>query len=168
LYTVVAVQMSGMTFGVRADDGDVVGAPRVRTSTARIASLLSEASARSATFRELVSGIERTDGIVYVEPGQCRHGVRACLSLSITSAGGFRMLRVLVNLATDVLELMATIGHELRHALEILTEPAVRTTEQAYMFYAREAATARDVFETAAAIQAGHAVRDEISRRRSR
>jgi hypothetical protein len=61
---------------------------------------------------------------------------------------------------------MATIGHELRHALEILAEPSVRTAEQAYLFYAREAATSRDVFETRAAIQAGFAVEQELARRR--
>jgi hypothetical protein len=169
MYTVMAGLMGSMTFGVNAEgDRMTQGLPRVRSSVPEIASLLTEASVRSATFRALVTSIERTDGIVYIEPGRCRHGVRACLSLSITSGGGFRILRVLVNLATDVIELMSTIGHELRHALEILTEPAVRTTQQAYMFYAREAATGRDVFETPAAIQAGHAVMDEIGRSRSR
>jgi hypothetical protein len=169
MYTVVAGQLSAMTFGVHADGDKRVDAwPRVRSSTPGITALLTEASSRSETFRELVSRIERTDGIVYVEPGTCKHGVRACLSLSITAAGGFRILRVLVNLATDVLELMATIGHELQHALEILAEPKVKTAQQAYLFYAREAATARDVFETRAAIQAGYDVEGELGRRRPR
>src|SRR5215467_13322646 len=165
--TVIAVLMAGMTFGVRADGDRVVGAsPRVRTTNGAIASLLTEAATRSSTFRELVSTIEHTDGIVYVEPGQCKHGVRACLSLSITSAGGFRILRVLVDVAADMFELMVTIGHELRHALEILGEPRVKTMQQAYNFYAREAATSRDVFETRAAILTGLAVEEEIARRR--
>jgi hypothetical protein len=149
MYAVMATLISGMTFGVRAEGA-----------------LLSEASTRSRTFRGLVSSIEHTDGIVYVEPGRCMHGVRACLSLSITAGGGFRILRVIIDAATDVFELMATIGHELRHALEILTEPTVRTAEQAYLFYAREAATSRDVFETRAAIQAGLAVEQELNARR--
>jgi len=167
MYSVMAVLLSGMTFDVRAQgDGAAVMSPRVRSSNPAIAALLSEASSRSATFRGLVGNIEGTDGIVYVEQGRCRHGVRACLSLSITPAGSFRILRVLIDMATDVFELMATIGHELRHALEILAEPSVRTAEQAYMFYAREAATSRDVFETRAAIQAGFAVEQELARRR--
>lgn len=167
MYTVVAALMSGMTFGARAEgDGAPSMSPRVRSSVPRIAVLLTEASMRSSTFRGLVSSIERTDGIVYIEPGLCKHGVRACLSLSITSGSGFRILRVLVDVATDVFELMATIGHELRHALEILTEPKVRTMQQAYMFYAREAATSRDAFETPAAILAGLAVEQELGRSR--
>jgi hypothetical protein len=167
MYTAVAALMSGMTFGIRAE-GDLEPAmsPRVRSSIPQLAALLTEASMRSSTFRGLVRSIERTDGIVYVEPGTCRHGVRACLSLSITASGGFRILRVLVNVATDVFELMATIGHELRHALEILSEPSVRTTAQAYMFYSREAATNRDAFETRAAIQTGLAVEHELGRLR--
>jgi hypothetical protein len=167
MYTVATALLSGMTFGVRAEgDKEPEGSPRVRSSIPRIAALLSEASMRSTTFRGLVSSIERTDGIVYVESGQCKHGVRACLSLVITAGGGYRILRVLVDVAADVFELMATIAHELRHALEILAEPAVRTTEQAYMFYAREAATSRDVFETRAAIQAGLAVEQELGRQK--
>lgn len=167
MYAVMGVLISGMTFGVRAEgDRETEASPRVRSSSPRIIALLSEASTRSRTFRGLVSSIEHTDGIVYVEPGRCMHGVRACLSLSITAGGGFRILRVIIDAATDVFELMATIGHELRHALEILTEPTVRTAEQAYLFYAREAATSRDVFETRAAIQAGLAVEQELNARR--
>jgi hypothetical protein len=166
LYTVMAGLLGGMTFGVRAEgDRLPLVSPRVRSSVPRIAALLTEASARSNTFRGLVASIENTDGIVYVEPGRCKHGVRACLSLSITAAGRYRILRVMIDLATDMVALMATIGHELRHALEILTEPSVRTTEQAYLFYAREAPTSRDVFETRAAIQTGLAVEREIARR---
>jgi hypothetical protein len=167
LYTLMAGLLGGMTFDVRAQgDRETAASPRVRSSSPALVALLSEASVRSKTFRGLVGNIERTDGIVYVEPGRCRHGVRACLSLSITAAGGFRILRVLVDAATDVFELMATIGHELRHALEILTERTVRTTEQAYLFYTREAATSRDAFETRAAIQAGLDVERELVRSR--
>jgi hypothetical protein len=166
-YAVITGLLAGSTFGTEAQVRDDVVrlSPRVRSTHPAIAAMLKEASARSITFRELVGGIERTDGIVYVEPGVCRHGVRACLSLSIAGGGGVRILRVIVNLATDVIELMATIGHELRHALEILSEPGVRTAEQAYLYYAREAPTVRDAFETAAAIRVGTAVRAELGRR---
>jgi len=177
-YAVMTGLLAGSTFGLEAQNAADTNAatataaggsedelqfsPRVRSSRPAINAMLREASARSATFRELVNRIELTDGIVYVEPGVCRHGVRACLSLSIAGGGNFRILRVLVNLATDVMELMATIGHELRHALEILSERSVRTPEQAYLFYAREAPTVREAFETAAAIQVGVAVRREL------
>ena len=140
--------------------------PRVRSTNPVIAAALEEAQARSVTFRNLVRTIEGTDGIVYVEKGQCRRGVRACLSLSVVSGGGYRLLRVLVDGVDDAVELMATIGHELRHANELLSEPSVTTMAAAYSYYAREAATAREVFETPAAIKAGIAVANDLARSR--
>ena len=139
--------------------------PRVRSTTPAIASALDEAARRSPTFTALVRTIEGTDGIVYVERGRCRHGVHACLTHTVTSGGGFRFLRVLVdNSFDDVVELMATIGHELRHAIEVLSEPSVRTAAAAYNFYSRESPTFRDAFETAAAIRAGTVVAGELRR----
>jgi hypothetical protein len=142
--------------------------PRVRSSNPAIVALLAEAESRSATFRHLVRTIEGTDGIVYVEKGVCRRGVHACLSLSIASGGGFRFLRILIDGVGSAVELMATLGHELRHAIELLSEPSVKTTAAAYNYYAREAPTQRDAFETRAAITAGHAVEGEIKESRRR
>lgn len=140
--------------------------PRVRSTTPAIAAALDEAERRSPTFNALVRTIEGTDGIVYVERGRCRHGVHACLSHSVTSGGGFRLLRILVDNVDDVVELMATIGHELRHAIEMLSEPSVKTAAAAYNFYAREAPTSRLTFETPAAVRAGIAVANELGRSR--
>ncbi len=147
---------------------DVGDAARVRSTNPYLAAIIREATARSVTFRQLVGDIERSDGIVYVEPGECRHGVRACLSLSVTSAAGFRLLRVLVDPRAPVLELMATIGHELRHALEVLANPTLTTTQAIYHFYERIAPTVRAAFETDAAVRAGFAVGAEVSRSASR
>ena len=160
MWSVVLVLMSGMTIGIEGSSPD---SPRVRSTTPAIRSLLAEAESRSATFRELVRTIEATDGIVYVEPGVCRHGVRACLSLSVVRAGEYRFLRILVDGAQEIVQLMATIGHELRHAIELLSEPAVKTTAAAYNYYVREAPTVRDAFETMAAIQTGITVANELS-----
>src|SRR6266581_6153982 len=123
--------------------------PRVRSTNPAIAAAIVEAQSRSATFRSLVRAIEATDGIIYVEHGRCGHGVRACLSLSLVSGVGFRLLRILVDSAGDPIALMATIGHELRHALELLSEPAVRTPTDAYFYYVTAAPTVRAAFETA-------------------
>jgi len=136
--------------------------PRVRSTNPAIAAAIEEAGARSETFRNLVRTIEGTDGIVYIEQGQCRRGVHACLSPSVVSGGGFRLLRIVVGRLDDAVELMATIGHELRHAIEVLSEPSVRTTAAVFNLYAREAPTAGQVFETAAAVKAGNAVAKEL------
>ena len=61
--------------------------PHVRSDDALIAGLIAEAPTGSETFRRLVVEIETTNGIVYVEAGKCRFGVRACLIHSIDVAG---------------------------------------------------------------------------------
>jgi hypothetical protein len=62
-------------------------------------------------------------------------------------------------------ELIASIGHELQHAIEILSNPDVRSTAAMYIFYSRFAkriGPGRGAFETAAATKVGNAVREEI------
>ena len=51
---------------------------------------------RSATFRALIDAINASDGIVYVEAGECGHDVTACL-VGVTSAGAYRMLWIKVD-----------------------------------------------------------------------
>jgi len=156
------VLLSGWTWTLDAQSN--IGR-HVRSTNPAISDAIAEGEARSVTFRSLVQTIEGTDGIVYVERGRCGHGVPACLSLSVVSGGGFRMLRILVDSVRSVASLIAMIGHELQHAIELLTEPGVRTTTAAYNFYLREAPTARDTFETMAAIRAEVAVAAELHRR---
>jgi hypothetical protein len=137
-------------------------APRVRSTDPVLAPLLAQAQSGSRTFRDLVRAIETTDGIVYVERGRCGHGVHACLSLQLVAGEGFRLLRIIVEIVDSPLQMMATIGHELQHALEVLMQPGVRTSAAAYLYYAREAATVRDAFETVAAVHAGLQVEREL------
>ena len=74
---------------------------------------------QSPTFRRMVETINASDGIVYIDPGTCRDGVRACL-VNVSSAGGHRFLFVKVDMEKADHALMASIGHELQHAVEVL------------------------------------------------
>jgi hypothetical protein len=144
---------------------DPSGMPRVRDNgDPAIAALIREATARSATFRRLVETIDATDGIVYVEQGRCRRGVRAYLALTVVVAGPHRVLRIVVDGRRDPDTLMAAIGHELRHAVEVLSDPAITSNPAIYFFYQREGPTGRDRFETPAARRAGSEVLSELSR----
>jgi hypothetical protein len=145
--------------------------PRVRSGNPVVRGLVEEAIDASGTFRKIVAAIGATDGIVYVEQGRCYHGLRACLSLAVTNGAGFRFLRVFVD-AHELREaskghgrvdLIGTIGHELWHALEVLTEPSLTTTAAIYLFYQREFPTSTNSFETAAAVAVGAKVRKEAS-----
>ncbi len=139
--------------------------PRVRSTDPVIAHALADAAARSSTFRSLVQTIEGTDGIVYVERGHCGHGVHACLMLSVVAGEGFRLLRILVDALEVGTALMSSLGHELQHAVELLAQPGVRTSAAAYLYYAREAPSAKDTFsafETIAATRIGLQVEREL------
>ena len=145
---------------VGADSGP---GPRVRSSHAYLRAMISEAGLRSPTFRGIVAQIEATDGIVYVEHGACKQNVHACLAMDVTTAGNFRMLRVIVDARQPDWDVMASIGHELRHALEVLENRGIVDNARMYLFYA-ETRDAKDrPFETRAATDAGFAVRREVS-----
>ncbi len=140
---------------------DTTGMPRVRSSHAYIRAMIDEASERSDTFRRLVKGIEATNGIVYVEQGACGHSVHACLSLHVTPAAEYRILRVTVDARQPDWEVMSSIGHELQHALEVLSNATLTTLQAVYLFFSHGASTG-DSFETNAAIAAGNSVRNEV------
>jgi hypothetical protein len=137
--------------------------PRVRSSHPYIRAMIDEAMLRSATFRGLVTAIEATNGIVYIEQGACLHTDGACLSLNLTPAGDYRFLRVIVDARRPDWDVMEAIGHELMHALEVLRDPGLKDTASVYEFYAQGRQGVQRPFETKEAIDAGYAVRREVT-----
>jgi len=64
---------------------------------------------------------------------------------------------------------MASIGHELQHAIEVLRDPHVTDMRSAYSFLDREGPTGSGRFETEAAIQVGlHVSAEACARTKSR
>jgi hypothetical protein len=153
----------GQAAPVLGGDASASTLRRVRSSSASIVSLIGQATERSETFRRLVETIDASDGIVYVEEGQCSRGVRACF-VGVAEAGAHRLLRVVVDTRKAEWDLMGSIGHELRHTIEVLESPRVRSSSQMYFFYAREGrpGTGKGTFETEAAVAAGQNVRKEV------
>ena len=147
------------------DEATPAGMFRVRSGHQELRALITRASEQSVTFRRMVETINASDGIVYVEPGICRQGVRACL-VKVTSAGRHRSLFVKVDIIRAELKLTAAIGHELHHAIELLSDPSVTDYATMVIFYMKkgERVGTSTAFETEAAIEAGDAVADEIRR----
>jgi len=112
-----------------------------------------------------VETINASDGIVYVEKGMCRHSVRACLVLTVDLAGPNRILRIAVSTHRDHEEVMAAIGHELQHAIEVLGDPHVTDYHTMYSFFDRIGPTGSERFETHAAVQAGMDVLHELRKK---
>src|SRR5262249_2771937 len=129
-----------------------------------IAAAIQEATERSVTLRRLIETLDGTDGLVYVERGKCGHGVRACLAISVKVAGPHRILRILVDPRKANCDLMASIGHELQHAVEVLSDPAITTSRALFFFFHRRGSFEEGRFETSAAIQAGLEISAEMKK----
>ena len=155
------VCLSLTVHGTPAHQGPAI--PRVRAEDPLLSAAIARGAERSPTFRRLIEAIQATDGLVYVLEGRCGQGVRACLHMSLELSGKNRLLRILVNLRrAPGCELLGSIGHELQHALEALSNPNLMTSFGLSSFFHRigpEGSPRR--FETPEAIQAGVAVARE-------
>jgi hypothetical protein len=140
-----------------------LGGSRIRTDSPVLRTLIRDASERSETFRQLVAAIDASDGVVYVRVGSCGR-LRACLLHRVSFAGRYRVLTILVDLQRPDVSLMGAIGHELRHAVEVLNDPAITSDAAVLAFYRRYGVRMRGVLETRVAIETGDAVRNELRR----
>ena len=139
---VAGLVMTGLVAAGRsaaaADDAPALS--RVRSTNASITALITEASVHSKTFRALVDTVNASDGIVYVEEGRCGHGVRACF-VTVTKAGANRVLWIKVDTRKAGWDLMGSIGHELRHTIEVFGDTSVASGAAMYLFYLRAGMT---------------------------
>ena len=143
---------------------DAASISRIRPSSAALAAAIRDATEQSVTFRRLVESINASAGIVYLEAGDCGHGVKACL-VGVTATASDRILWVRIDPRKKGFDLMASIGHELQHAVEVLSEPRVTSTAAMTLFYLRVGRSGpSQSFETKAAIEAGDKVRSEVAR----
>lgn len=135
----------------------------IRSTNSALAALIQRASERSATFRNIVETIDASDSFVFVEQGDCGHGVRACF-VSVTGTKSNRYMRVVVDSRKADWDLMGSIGHELRHTIEVIANPNVRDNTAKYFFYEQRGtqATASGARETLVAVDAGNTVRSEV------
>jgi hypothetical protein len=162
---VAAKQESGLA---HAGKPIVADADRVRSNDTELSALIREAADRSPAFRHLKERIQVSDGLVYIVRGRCGHYVRACLAFWVGVAPPNRLLRVVVDYDKADEEAMATIAHELSHALEVLDEPSVRSGDDMFFFYRRNRSWQGGAFETQEAVDAGNTVRRELRKQRTR
>lgn len=106
-------------------------APSVSSSPARVRPLslvlertLADGYAQSPTMRCLVNAIEHSNIIVHVVSGKASDGIVGRM-IFVTSAGGQRFLRVTIDPMLPPPARIATLGHELQHALEVASAPWV-------------------------------------------
>lgn len=99
-------------------------AARIRPLSVVLERSLLDGYTRSPTMRCLVNAIEDSNVIVHVVSGMRSDGIAGRL-IFVTSAGGQRFLRVVIDPAMPPLARTATLGHELQHAREVASAPWV-------------------------------------------
>jgi hypothetical protein len=80
----------------------------------------------------------------------------------MTMMGPNRLLRILVDRRAADRDLVASIGHELQHSVQVLNYRSVRSSRQTILFYERICDVCGRSFETNAAVRVGNAVRDKM------
>jgi hypothetical protein len=151
----------GMTL-LAAQPGEAQGTMHVRAVDPVIGPLIAQGIEQSATFRELVAAINASDSYVYVNEGSCSGSVRACL-VAVTANDSARFVWVKVDARRADAELISRIGHELRHAIEVIEQPAVRDNDSMFFLYKRIGThVAGSTVETNAAMIADHRIREEL------
>jgi hypothetical protein len=136
--------------------------PAVRTEHPVLRDALQAGCRSSSTFQDLGRRVARANGVVLVNDGSCG-AKRGCLQHWIAVAGVRRYLRVLINTNKPRNEVVATIAHELQHAVEVLDDPSIRTAAAIYWRSRGPFAASQRSFETQAAIEIESAVRRELS-----
>ena len=110
---------------------------RVKPADPEMRRLVQDGYTRSDVFRTVVDELQRSNAIVVVQFGACANGrVRSCVS-HVDGNARQRHIRIKVNTQTTNDRLIATIAHELQHAVEIVREVAVTNSEQARALYRR-------------------------------
>ncbi len=110
----------------------------VRATSHDVQNLLARGMARSQTFEDLVSALDISDVIVYVEINRkLPSAIAGRMLFATASQDGPRYLRVQISGEATTNMQVAAIGHELRHALEVAGAAEVRDEEGLARFYRR-------------------------------
>jgi hypothetical protein len=120
-------------------------ATHIRTLNRFVTEALQEGLAKSPALRALAAELEASNVILYLEEGPCPESA-ACTMIASTQDGPMRLLRVNFVLRTSQGasvflchrdRLIAQIGHELQHAVEIARNPEVVDKATLAALYAR-------------------------------
>jgi hypothetical protein len=110
--------------------------------------------------------LERTDLVVYVTDSMAGTAGEANAYLSfVASAGGTRYVLIRINLRTALPgRCIASLGHEIQHALEIAASPEVGDTAGIIRLYRRIGwQEGPGQYETRGAQATGRRVRDQVA-----
>jgi PadR family transcriptional regulator PadR len=138
----------------------------VRTTQPRILALIDDGKVRSETFRRLVTTLDASDVIVYLEPKMTRHMLGGYLFHDVAGRGEWRYLRIAVDFQGARNRVIALLAHELQHAVEVAQAPEARSAGSLETMFSRLAipggCAGTTCYETLAAQEVEYAVGDEL------
>ena len=142
------------------------GGPRIRPQDARSTQFLRDGIARSATFRALVNRIEASHVFVYIQVSPFIRSTLAGQLTWMTQAGPYRYLRATLSPEQTSDQGIASLAHELQHAVEVLADERVVNEKTLVSLYQRigqkSSAAIASGWETVAAQEAASRVRREL------
>lgn len=140
--------------------------PRVRPNDGRAAATLLQGIARSETIRLIVDRLEALQVIVYVEMQPALQRKLAGRMVWMTATRPFRYVRVSLSPELGGETLIAVLGHELQHAMEVALAPSIVDEPSLEAYYQKHGISTRSHssgWDTQAARDAGDLVRREIA-----
>ena len=154
------------TSALAADPDESWREARLRPQEPRLAELLRAGVARSTTFRALVNRLESGNVIVYLSTSQTLRSSLAGKLTWMTKAGDFRYLKATISANQTADQMIATLAHELQHALEVSADLDVTDQRSMLALYKRIGRPSFSIlveaWETQAAQDAGLKVRREL------
>jgi hypothetical protein len=161
LAAIVAVGLGGHV--IASAPAPVNPHARVRPMQPLVEKLVATGMGRSAAFRQLVHQIEASDVIVYIEARRdLRTGVGASMRFLATSAT-HRFVKIHLDANHNFNVLVALLGHELQHVVEVAQTSSIRSADDLRAFYRETGVrTGPDSFDSEAARKMGYLVRDEL------
>jgi hypothetical protein len=142
------------------------GGQRLRPQDQRITLVLQEGAARSATFKSLVDRIEASNVIVYVAINPILRSSLSGALTWMTRAGEYRYVRASISTESTFDQMIASVAHELQHAVEVIEDESVIDEKSLVALYKRIGQPSRAAgpsgWETIAAQKTATQVRREL------
>jgi len=161
-----AVLVLTFACSARAFAAQPESAPHIRPLLTGVDAFVAEGMRRSQTIRSLVARIEQSDLIVYVRARPFNSPLTTGHLQFVGATPGQRFVMIEIACGESWNVQLSTLGHELRHAVEVAEAPWVRSAADLEAHYSRIGFVAsfdsrNESFETDAAADAGrHVARD--------
>jgi hypothetical protein len=164
-WTVTIALLLLVLFGGRASARDHAAcAPHIRSGVPELLDALTDGLRQSPTLHNLVERLDASNVVVYLVFDRSPAPLSAGHISLMAAVGGWRYLRLSVDVRYTGQQRIAILGHEVRHAVEIADAPSAIDQASVESLYRRIGFrnSGDRSFDSLAAIAAGHQVLREL------